>query len=615
MAAMTETLRADPAWLIGAVPSGVVCVRGGTQVEVGVDLRLDGRLALVEALASTATAEAVAGAAESTVEEATELLETLRERGVLATAPEARDGLEGLPLAEAILRVAVGDSLQLAWTATEALVLPAGVDALSARRAVRGFVAGLAPHGRLQAYAEVARLRRRSVAGDRPDPEALGEALARARAGDPGAAHVAEIGGTRVWSSAVEELGALGGEHPRRLGPLQRVVELPAAPPLHGRRHSFVAEYAVPNLRYPLRREVRVGRGTTPSAAEAELIARAEAAERYGAGDVQPSALRRAARRDLEAALDPERLHRLTPRQYEAHEDLVPAGPDDRLLWTRGHTVAGEERWAPADAVYLVHPDPERLPALSSSSSGLAAGAGPDDAADRAMRELIERDAFLWTWVQRVARERIDPAGLPADSRDLAGEIEKLGFGVKLVNLTLETQPVVLAAAHREDRLHVACSCREDPALAAAKALNEIGLVLSLHATRAAPDLRPEDVRTPEDHMWLHQRAAIASQAAFLLGSDDVIDLEEVAWAPGRPGEALEQIGEPVVVDLTSPRTSPFHVVRALVPGLVPMSFGWDREPLGMPRLAEPKLTADGRRLGAHLDLAESAPILPHPFP
>jgi thiazole/oxazole-forming peptide maturase SagD family component len=612
---MTGALRADPAWLVAAVPSGVVCVRGGTEVEVAIDAPLDARVALVELLAGGAGPEAVAAVAESTVDEAAELLGTLRERGVLVAGPEEDELPEGLPLADAILRVAEREPVELTWTATEALVLPAEIAALPARRAVRGFVAGLAPHGRLEAYAEVARLRRRSVAGDRPDADALREAVARARAGDPGAAHVAEIGSARVSSSTVDELGALGMERPHRLGPLQRVLELPAAPPLHGRRHSFVAEYAVPNLRYPLRREVRVGRGTTATAAEAELVARAEAAERYSAGDVDARALRRAARLELEDAVAPEHLHRLNPRQYEAHEDLVPATDGDRLLWTRGRTPGGRERWVPADAVYLVHADPERLPAMSSSSSGLAAGAGIDDAADRALRELVERDAFLWTWVHRLARERIDPASLPAESRDLVAEIEQLGFGVKVVNLTLETQPVVLAVAHREDRLHVACSCREDAGLAAAKALNEIALVLSLHATRAAPDLRPEDVRTPEDHMWLHQRAEFAAQAAFLLGSDEVIDLDEVVFAPGRPAEALEQIGEPVLVDLTSPRTAPFHVVRALVPGLVPMSFGWDREPLGLPRLAEPKVTADGRRLGEHLDLPNSGPILPHPFP
>jgi hypothetical protein len=70
-----------------------------------------------------------------------------------------------------------------------------------------------------------------------------------------------------------------------------------------------------------------------------------------------------------------------------------------------------------------------------------------------------------------------------------------------------------------------------------------------------------------------------------------------------------------MVVDLTTRATRPFFVVRAFAPGLVPLTFGWDREALGMPRLGEPRSTPDGRRLGEALDLDELGPILPHPFP
>jgi hypothetical protein len=46
----------------------------------------------------------------------------------------------------------------------------------------------------------------------------------------------------------------------------------------------------------------------------------------------------------------------------------------------------------------------------------------------------------------------------------------------------------------------------------------------------------------------------------------------------------------------------------------VPISFGWDREPLGMPSLARTRVAADGRRLGSDLDLATAGPLTPHPF-
>jgi len=51
------------------------------------------------------------------------------------------------------------------------------------------------------------------------------------------------------------------------------------------------------------------------------------------------------------------------------------------------------------------------------------------------------------------------------------------------------------------------------------------------------------------------------------------------------------------------------------VPGLVPFSFGYDREPLGMPRLGEPKRLADGRIVGRMVDMVRAGPYVPHPFP
>ena len=67
-------------------------------------------------------------------------------------------------------------------------------------------------------------------------------------------------------------------------------------------------------------------------------------------------------------------------------------------------------------------------------------------------------------------------------------------------------------------------------------------------------------------------------------------------------------------VPATALYETPVGVVRALVPGLVPLSFGWDREPLGMARLGSPLRTADGRVLGRALDLPRLAPVAPHPF-
>ena len=111
--------------------------------------------------------------------------------------------------------------------------------------------------------------------------------------------------------------------------------------------------------------------------------------------------------------------------------------------------------------------------------------------------------------------------------------------------------------------------------------------------------------------------SAAAAEAAFLLAGPETVELAEVAGAGGPLLEsvrALDGVGEPLRVDLTTPRTAPFSVVRVIAPGLIPISFGYDSEPLGMSRLARPRRTADGRLVGAEIDLDRSGPLVPHPF-
>jgi thiazole/oxazole-forming peptide maturase SagD family component len=607
--------RLDPAWLVAAVPRGIVCARGGTEIVLEVPAPLDALVAAVQRLERDADPDVLAELLNTAPAEALRALETLREHHVLTRGPQTPAPETGLPLVEAVLRASAGEPVELAWTATEVLVLPAGADPAVGRRAVRWFVAGLAPDARAEAYCTVATHRVRAVAGDQPDPRALAAALERAREADPGCVHLVELDGAGMTSVPAGEIGRLGVDEVCRLGPLQWLGEVKLGAPLAGHRVSVAAEYAIGNLAQPWPRAVRVGRGTAPSRPAAERIARAEAAERFGAIDVDPGRLRRAAADELDGAVTPDRLHRLSARQYAARADLRPWSPELRLLWIEGRGPDDAARWLPAESVYLGLPDADAPRVTDTTSSGLAAGGTREDAEERALRELIERDAFIWMWTQALSRERIDPAGLPPGVTELAAAVQRAGFDVTLVNLTLETKPVVMAVLGREDRIHVAAACRDEPADAAAKALDEAALAASLEADTPVPDLRPEDIRSPEDHMRLYMRPEWAARAAFLTGSPDVVDLRDVAGVDGPAKDALRTLGDPVIVDLTSPRTSPFHVVRALVPGLVPLSFGWDREPLGMTRLAEPKRTADGRSLGDALDLERAEPIISHPFP
>jgi hypothetical protein len=125
----------------------------------------------------------------------------------------------------------------------------------------------------------------------------------------------------------------------------------------------------------------------------------------------------------------------------------------------------------------------------------------------------------------------------------------------------------------------------------------------------------PRLVRTPTDHLALHHDPEHAASHEFLFEREDEIDPHD-APVPQEPlPELVRPVGEVVLVEPTVPHVRPFRVVRALAPGLVPISFGYDREPLGLPRLAQPITTRAGATIGKCLDLSSAGPIVPHPFP
>lgn len=604
--------RLDPAWLAAALPGRVVCSRAGTKIELEISASLDQLVRLVHLLAAGARVGEIARLADSSPQDAERTLEALRSHGALIAGDPAPLPAEGAPLADAILGTEAGGPFTVAWTAEEILVLPEDAGPDVRRRALRWFVAGMGDDERIRAYGFVAARRLRAVAGDVPPPGPLEAGLARAREGDPESVRVVPLRGGEMADLPPTRLGRLGVERAHRLGPLRHVGAIAVGPPLGPLRHAAVAHYAVGNLASPLPQGSRVGRGTTSSAERSELLARAEAAERFGLTDVDPARLRRARAADLPSCVAPERLHRWSERQYGAH-GVRPPSAKTELLWIEGRSGSGAAAWVPAAAVHLGLADPQAPPGLAASSSGGAAGPDAGDAAERAVRELIERDAFTWTWTQGVTRERIEPAGLPGEATALARAVETAGFAVALVNLTLETKPVIMAVLRSEERVHVALACRDDPRDAASKALDEAALVLSSELPRRLPRLSPQEVVSPEDHMRLYLVPERAEQTRFLDESSERIEFGDIASAPEPATEAVRVIGDPVIVDLTTPRTSPFAVARAVVPEMLPVSYGWDREPLGMRRLGEPRVTLDGRRIGTDVRLA--GPIMPHPFP
>jgi ribosomal protein S12 methylthiotransferase accessory factor len=380
----------------------------------------------------------------------------------------------------------------------------------------------------------------------------------------------------------------------------------------------------------------RVSLGTTFGDPEgARVAAIAEGVERYCGNRVPPPGHPDAPLRATAAELTGKGLRLYGPDELPSYADwqyardrfpyrrLTPTTP---VLWARGTERlpggATAEVWAPVALTHLNWRQGglRSLPRTHHLNyAGIATGQGLDDAVERALLEIVERDALeLWWHLDGPARG-IDPATVPGLTDDLAGS----GLETHLVEMPSEFAPCVAALVHDPRRgLYAAgFACKYDPAEAARKAVLEAvhtwvftqGLVdpdgwvfqaveAGLLARGLYLDHRPdgryldacgpqfEHVRDLGAHVqvWLDERMAAEARRFTepALGTVPVRDVP--AGSRQRLEAALHDGGHRVMAfDLTTEDVAetPLRVARVLVSGLLPnapAAFGY----FGCPRLA-----------------------------
>ena len=344
------------------------------------------------------------------------------------------------------------------------------------------------------------------------------------------------------------------------------------------------------------------GKGGTP--VEALLSAVGEAVERYSAGRFRVHDLRRAPVAAMTGDfIDPARLALYSDEQY-ARPDFphVRLAPHTAIDWTLGRWLDdGAPVAVPALPVYYNYPVAPDAYFCQVTSNGLAAGASRDDAALRATLELVERDAFMLTWLARRPGRRLlldRPIDPTADevTRQLAERGVQLELYLLDVGLAV---PVVLSVGlgdgARWPGATVALAAHLSPRIAVRKAILEqahVGPYLhrKMIAGLTIPD-QPDDVRTLEDHAAYYFPPSRADAFAFLgagapLAARDLDEPDDLSLAALT--RTITAAGLRVaVVDVTAPdlAATPFRVARAVGPEFQQIHFGHHVARLGNPRL------------------------------
>jgi ribosomal protein S12 methylthiotransferase accessory factor len=347
------------------------------------------------------------------------------------------------------------------------------------------------------------------------------------------------------------------------------------------------------------------------------------------------------------ALVDP-RITGLYPDSFHSAEPDAPRfAPDRPVRWVWGWSLRDSRPLLVPEVVAYYHaPGGLQRRFVQESSNGCASGGALAEAVHHGLMETIERDAFLLAWFGRARLPEIDPSSStrPA-TRAMVDRLAMYGYRARFFDTRVTfTVPVVTAVAERVDGgpglLCFGAGASPDPDAALAAGLCEIAtdsVNLRRRTVRQEERLRRmardfDEVRVLHDHPLLYGLPEMGRYTDFLLRGRHEADRVPLATLAADPGaarsgadlrdevaacvDAVAAHGfDVVVIDQTAPeqRALGLCTVKVLVPGLIPIDFGWTRQRgPSMPR-NRTALRAAGLRAD---DLTpDDLNPAPHPFP
>jgi ribosomal protein S12 methylthiotransferase accessory factor len=347
------------------------------------------------------------------------------------------------------------------------------------------------------------------------------------------------------------------------------------------------------------------GAGADVDSELAWLRAVMEGAERYANMAYSSSDFIVASANELgAAAIDLNRIARCSQREYA--EPRCPYVAPDKgapIRWARGYSLTAKcERFVPAVMTHLyTHPSREER-FWQEISTGVAAHVQLEAALTSAVCEVIERDAIAMTWLARLQLPRIElshplPASLATNFSLLERGLVRQVFFDATTDVGIPTiYAVQLLDGHPTTAQYVNCATGFSAAEACAKTIREAAPARPVLRTIGNVPQHSDEFRSLYDGAHHLGKAAHRGEFGFLLNSPrrkplGAVEIDAPVGAAQRLSYVVERLRaldmEVVAVDLTTDELRPLGiwVVRAVVPGLMPMSSVQRGRFLGTPRL------------------------------
>ena len=337
---------------------------------------------------------------------------------------------------------------------------------------------------------------------------------------------------------------------------------------------------------------------------------------------------------EIESKITPESVGLHLQDYYQRDDFAYPAyEPGMELEWVWGQSITtGKKVAVPACfAFYGGTKDRPKMRLVAENSNGCALGTSVEEASLHAIFELVERDAVLMTWYQERSLKDITQVLLKDNTvRWTLSQIEMItGMRIKVLDSTMEhgiPSVICIATGDSLPRNLISSGSGLHYTDAAVAALSELGghCLFLLQRFQDAAVIKhayklfetPELTMGMEDHGYVNALPESSKYFDFLNGSVPVEESELLTETPFYGSTSvresldiavkqLERQGHDVVIvaqDIPLLKSLGLSCVKAVCPGLLPMTFGHVHRRVNLPRLGN----------ATQQEIAATRP--PHPF-
>jgi len=306
---------------------------------------------------------------------------------------------------------------------------------------------------------------------------------------------------------------------------------------------------------------------------------------------------------------------------------LVDFNKDLKTNWIKVKNFkSNESKFIPE--CFIFYPgveDSEKIPRFFfANSNGMAAHTTVKEAVKKAALEIIERDAILIHWINKISPNRIIFSGRHPNYFSITKRnLEMVGYQLAILDLTLDTVPVIMSIAYKESGdLGFFCGAAADTSKVNAirKSIEELELTIWMRLgdliglKREIKNVKIKTIWKPSHHEMVYLQPGMNRYLEFLYKGGRTEFNESDFSVTVDVFATLENIGKEIYyIDLTSEDVRSLNlgikVVRCIIPGLIPITFGYGYEPLAMKRIYETSLGGNF----CEKDVVKN--YLPHFFP